>query len=163
MEYQTTFTLSTQYFEGYRHKFAALFKAIRYIHKGHGHLVRRASLTPPTPPAKTAILVDSAVDVDDGRATATSSQAPSPAHPRPVPRARSIPEPNYLYEADPETNDERRERLSRSLINGDTTLASELLPLLPPDDGHLAIEIITDVRAYWQGMPSHKNPRTIIV
>lgn len=154
MEYQATFTLSIQYLEDYRQKFAALFKAIRYLHKGRGNTVRRLSLTPPTPPARIATLADPDSDDDEGNDTATAAvlqtDSPGPAYAQPV-------LVSGYYSPAPETNDERRMRLSRRIINGDPTLASELLPLLPPDEGNLAIEILADVRAYWQGMLSHRT------
>lgn len=61
---------------------------------------------------------------------------------------RSVMAEEYEQE---ETDIRRRDRLLVRFTDGDSSVAQELLPLLPPDDGNSAIEIMADVRGYWQG------------
>lgn len=59
-----------------------------------------------------------------------------------------------------ESDADKRDRLINDIIDrGDSSMVAELLPLLPVDDGDRGIEIISDVRAYWQGsiFPSLSN------
>ncbi|KAF8281533.1 hypothetical protein DL93DRAFT_2146926 [Clavulina sp. PMI_390] len=49
-----------------------------------------------------------------------------------------------------EARERKRKLLLDRVISGDATATHDLLPLLPTDSSNVAIEIMADVRAYWQ-------------
>ena len=128
MEHHATFSLNAEYHLSYRRNFEAFYKGTRSRWSGIGSIVRRIS------------------------ATHLVSQIPEPDYqPSPDP-SRPASLDLCEYECPHPYNDaQKREKLMERLESGQPTDIPELIKLIPTNSSDHAIEIMADVRAYWQG------------
>lgn len=150
VEHEATFTLNSLYYLSYRRNFEAFYKSLRFRRlcpPGHreGKIVRRVpALEMP------AWFVEDQQKPAEGVDTCATEEL----------RIKGECSPNYasqvscIYresEAVRETDDLRRTQLIDQLESGYPTDIPELIGLIPAKGSDHAIEILADVRAYWQG------------
>ena len=139
MEHHATFSLNAEYHLSYRRNFEAFYKGTRWWWLGIGSIVRRISATH----------LVSQIQVPDYQPSPDPSRSVSPvSDAAPCNTIR----PSYtLHQPHVETDAEKRERLMKRLESGQPTHIPELIKLIPTNSSDHAIEIMADVRAYWQG------------
>ncbi|KAF8315707.1 P-loop containing nucleoside triphosphate hydrolase protein [Clavulina sp. PMI_390] len=163
MEQQSTFTLNPHYIRDYKQKLSVLYRSYRWKHIGEGALVRRWMATPPRPPSPprvirpdpqaTILVVETSsptVEVESYICASSPTYVQTMPHRRPIYAASVVQSAAEIEEEAGKARENKRKLLLERIIDGDTTAAQDLLPLLPTDSSNEAIEIMADVRAYWQ-------------
>jgi hypothetical protein len=142
VEHQATFSLNALYYLSYRRNFEAFYKSIRWRHWGHGDTVMRLP-TSGIPEWKVEKRGDQQ-EADDGEYEYTTRREE-------IFLGHDACMPAYAAETDAQ----KIARLIERLEHGYPTDNPELIKLIPANRSDHAIEILADVRAYWQGKFKH--------
>lgn len=142
IEHHATFSLNAEYHLSYRRNFEAFYKGTRWRWLGIGSIVRRISVTQ---------LVAQIPDSSPAEDEADSPDSPALRPITPVSPAYNFAAPRASAQPHVETDAEKRERLLKRLESGQPTDIPEVIKLIPANSSDHAIEIMADVRAYWQG------------
>jgi len=164
LENHATFSLNAEHYLSYRRNLEAFYKGVRWRWGGKGSIVKRPSamkvveeiprelehLPPPIVETTANFIAYDRLAVNEGL----------PGTPYPVSvnyalRSTDCPVPPGAVRLRAETDTEKQERLLKRLESGLPVDAPELIKLIPADSNDHAIEIMADVRAYWQGTLWH--------
>lgn len=147
VEHQATFSLNALYHLSYRRNFETFYKSVRWSYRWRGEIVKRL------PASKMAELETSSAPADEDVEAEETLSLPCAAEPAEPCSPYVMGSPVDMVESDAP----KRARLIRQLESGDPTNVPELIKLIPAESSDQAIEILADVRAYWQGMFGHQQ------